>query len=174
MAIIDITITWSLAVMYLSEAYLVSLHTAAATGAVPPLGAGGRCGTWWGAIPARATISRATGPIGAGRGLPGSARSSCGRTTLERSSAAKTANGSSNRVMTAMPFAPVLARLQARSRSVGADLRFHLHAKAKGRPVSRAAHSLGSCWARLAHSSSTDRDIAKRRAPHFIVAINIA
>jgi hypothetical protein len=57
----------------------------------------------------------------AGRGLPGSARLSYGRTTSERSSGGKTANGSSNPAMTAMPFALVRARLRRRSRSAGAD-----------------------------------------------------
>jgi len=33
-----------------------------------------------------------------------------------------------------MRFAPVLARLRARSQSVGANLRFHLQSNAKGRP----------------------------------------
>ena len=86
-------------------------------------------------------LARTTGPTGAGRGLRGSALLSCGRITSERSSVAKTANGSSNPAMMAMPFAAVLARLSARSRSVGADLRFHLYVKAKGPPGLRAALS---------------------------------
>jgi len=139
MAIIT-TITWPQAVTHLDEANSVQPRIAAATGGVPLLGAAGRCGVWWGPIPARVTTSRATGPIGASRGRRGSARLSCGRTTSARSSVANTANGSSNPAMTAMPFAPVLARLRARSRSVGADLRFHLH-KCNGPPGSRAAHS---------------------------------
>jgi hypothetical protein len=46
---------------------------------------------------------------------------SCGRTTSERSSVNKTANGSSSQAMTAMRFAPALARSPARLRSDGVN-----------------------------------------------------
>ena len=111
--------------------------TMAATKRGPRRGAAGRCGDRSGLIPARATTSRATGSIGAGRGLRESAPWSCGRTTSERSSVNKTANGSSSRAMTAMRFAPALARSQVRMRSGGVDCPPIF--ESKGPPRSRAA-----------------------------------
>jgi hypothetical protein len=52
-------------------------RTMAATKRGPQRGAAGRCGDWSGLIPVRATTSRATGPIGAGRGPRKSALWSC-------------------------------------------------------------------------------------------------
>jgi hypothetical protein len=88
-------------------------RTMAATTRSPQRGAAGRCGDWSGLIPVRATTSRATGPIGAGRGPRELALWWCGRITSERSSVNKTANGSSSQATTAMPFAPALARSRA-------------------------------------------------------------
>ena len=96
-------------------------------------GAAGRCAVSSAPIRVRHSTWRATGRVGAGRDRRELARWSYGRTMSARSLVRRTANGSSNRVTTATPSAPDLARLQARLRSGGADCPGHT-SKAMGRP----------------------------------------